>query len=31
MANFYEKIWHPFFATKKRILLLAIATYLAMC
>lgn len=31
MANFIENIWHPFFATKKRILLLAIATYIALC
>ena len=31
MANFVENIWRPFFASKKRILLLAIATYIALC
>ncbi len=31
MTRFYEKIWHPFFAGKKRILILAVAAYIALC
>lgn len=31
MAKFYYNFWVPFFATKKRILVLAIACYVALC
>jgi hypothetical protein len=31
MKRFYYRIWLPFTATKKRILILAIASYIAMC
>lgn len=31
MNKFYEKVWLPFFETKKRILVLAIASYIALC
>jgi hypothetical protein len=31
MKNFYYKIWLPFTLNKRRILLLAIASYIAMC
>jgi len=31
MKTFYKKVWIPFTLTKKRILILAIASYLALC
>ena len=31
MKVFYDKIWVPFVVTKKRILILAIASYIALC
>jgi len=31
MARFYYRFWTPFFATKKKILLLTIASFLALC
>jgi hypothetical protein len=31
MARFYDKVWVPFMEPKKRILLLALAAYIAMC
>jgi len=31
MARFYWEIWLPFTMTKRRILVLAIASYLALC
>ncbi len=31
VATFYYKVWLPFTATKKRILILAIAGYIALC
>jgi len=31
MKKFYYEIWLPFTVTKRRILMLAIATYLAFC
>jgi len=31
MADFYYKVWLPFIVTKKRILILAIASYIALC
>jgi hypothetical protein len=31
MENFYYNIWLPFTVTKRRILLLAIASYIALC
>jgi hypothetical protein len=31
MARFYYSLWVPFFATKKKILLLAIASFMALC
>lgn len=31
MRKFYYEKWLPFTVTKKRILILAIATYIAMC
>ncbi len=31
MKEFYLKVWAPFMATKKRILILAIASYIALC
>jgi len=31
MKNFYYEIWLPFTLNKRRILLLAIASYIAMC
>ncbi len=31
MTKYYYKFWVPFIANKKRILILAIASYLAMC
>ena len=31
MRNFYEKIWVPFVFNKKRVLILAIASYIALC
>jgi len=31
MARFYAKVWLPFMEPKKRILLLALAAYIAMC
>ena len=31
MKDFYYKTWIPFTMTKRRILLLAIASYIAMC
>ena len=31
MTKYYYKFWVPFVANKKRILLLAIASYIAMC
>jgi len=31
MKKFYYEIWLPFTITKRRILVLAIATYLAFC
>ncbi len=31
MINFYYQVWTPFVITKRRILILAIASYLALC
>jgi hypothetical protein len=31
MARFYYEFWLPFTTTKRRILVLAIASYLALC
>jgi hypothetical protein len=31
MRNFYYKVWLPFSFNKKRLLLLAIASYIALC
>ena len=31
MKMFYHKVWLPFTFNKKRILILAIASYIAMC
>jgi len=31
MKNFYYETWLPFVFTKRRILLLAIASYIALC
>ncbi len=31
MRKFYQKVWLPFTITKKRILILAIASYIALC
>jgi hypothetical protein len=31
MKKFYYQVWVPFTLTKRRILLLAIASYLALC
>jgi hypothetical protein len=31
MTKYYYKFWVPFIVNKKRILLLAIASYIAMC
>lgn len=31
MSKFYWTVWAPFVATKKRILFLAIASYIALC
>ena len=31
MARFYAKVWVPFITPKKRILILAIASYIALC
>jgi hypothetical protein len=31
MIKYYYKFWVPFTINKKRILLLAIASYIAMC
>jgi hypothetical protein len=31
MKKFYYEIWLPFIFTKRRILILAIASYIAMC
>jgi len=31
MIDFYYEIWVPFVITKRRILVLAIASYLALC
>lgn len=31
MKTYYYKFWTPFFATKKKILVLAIASFLALC
>ena len=31
MRKFYYEEWLPFTVSKKRILILAIATYIAMC
>jgi len=31
MKKFYYRIWLPFVVTKKRILILAIASYIALC
>jgi hypothetical protein len=31
MLSFYYKVWLPFAATKKRVLILAIAAYIALC
>ena len=31
MKSFYEQVWVPFVMTKKRILILAIASYIALC
>jgi hypothetical protein len=31
MKKFYYEFWIPFTITKKRILILAIASYIAMC
>lgn len=31
MKKFYFKFWIPFMASKKKILILAIASYIALC
>ena len=31
MEKLYYTVWLPFIATKKRILVLAIASYIALC
>jgi hypothetical protein len=31
MTKYYYNFWIPFIANKKRILVLAIASYIAMC
>ena len=31
MTKYYYNFWVPFVANKKRILILAIASYIAMC
>jgi hypothetical protein len=31
MKNFYNQTWIPFMMNKRRILLLAIASYIALC
>jgi len=31
MARFYYEVWVPFAISKRRILVLAIASYLALC
>ncbi len=31
MKAFYYQVWLPFTVTKKRILILAIASYIALC
>ena len=31
MTNFYYKVWLPFTFNKKRILILAIASYISLC
>jgi|MTBAKSStandDraft_1061840.scaffolds.fasta_scaffold01006_21 hypothetical protein len=31
MKRFYYKFWVPFTVSKKRILILAIASYIALC
>ena len=31
MRKFYYKVWLPFSFNKKRLLLLAIASYIALC
>jgi hypothetical protein len=31
MARFYQELWLPFVFNKRRILVLAIASYLALC
>jgi hypothetical protein len=31
MKSFYYQTWLPFIITKRRILLLAVATYIALC
>ena len=31
MKRFYERFWCPFVVTKRRILILAIASYIALC
>jgi hypothetical protein len=31
MSKYYYRFWVPFFATKKRILVLTIACFMAMC
>jgi len=31
MRNFYDNVWLPFTANKRRILILVIATYIALC
>ena len=31
MTRFYYEVWLPFTMTKRRILVLAIASYLALC
>jgi hypothetical protein len=31
MKAFYKQVWIPFTLTKKRILILAIASYIALC
>jgi len=31
MKTYYYRFWVPFFATKKKILILAIASFMALC
>jgi hypothetical protein len=31
MKSFYYQTWLPFIITKRRILILALATYIALC